>query len=61
MPWEKSRRFRRQVYFVGKQTFVDQKWGTRQPITFRDAEFRHGPAAQLRQVFVPRSRCASCC
>ncbi|MBN2291601.1 MAG: SPFH domain-containing protein, partial [Pirellulales bacterium] len=27
------------VYFIGKQTFLDQKWGTRQPITFRDAEF----------------------
>ncbi|MCA9266077.1 MAG: SPFH domain-containing protein, partial [Planctomycetales bacterium] len=31
-PWEKSP-FRALVYFVGKQTFVDQKWGTRQPIT----------------------------
>ena len=39
MPWEKRHRFRRKVYFVGKQTFVDQKWGTRQPITFRDADF----------------------
>ncbi|HVC98331.1 MAG TPA: SPFH domain-containing protein, partial [Pirellulales bacterium] len=38
VPWEKSP-FQAQVYFVGKQTFVDQKWGTRQPITFRDAEF----------------------
>lgn len=38
MPWEKSP-FQAQVYFVGKQTFIDQKWGTRQPITFRDADF----------------------
>jgi membrane protease subunit (stomatin/prohibitin family) len=38
MPWEKSP-FQAAVYFVGKQTFVDQKWGTRQPITFRDADF----------------------
>lgn len=38
IPWEKSP-FQAQVYFVGRQTFVDQKWGTRQPITFRDAEF----------------------
>jgi membrane protease subunit (stomatin/prohibitin family) len=38
IPWEKSP-FQAQVYFVGKQTFLDQKWGTRQPITFRDAEF----------------------
>ncbi len=36
--WEKSP-FRALVYFVGKQTFVDQKWGTRQPILLRDAEF----------------------
>ena len=37
-PWEKSP-FRALVYFVGKQTFVDQKWGTRQPILLRDKEF----------------------
>lgn len=38
IPWERSP-FQAQVYFVGKQTFLDQKWGTRQPIAFRDAEF----------------------
>ena len=38
MPWEKSP-FQAQVYFVGKQTFLDQKWGTRQPITVRDKDF----------------------
>jgi len=38
IPWEKSP-FQCQVYFFGKQTFLDQKWGTRQPITFRDADF----------------------
>ena len=38
IPWEKSP-FQCQVYYVGKQTFLDQKWGTRQPFTFRDAEF----------------------
>lgn len=31
--------FQAQVYFIGKQTFIDQKWGTRQPITIRDADF----------------------
>lgn len=31
--------FQAQVYFVGKQTFIDQKWGTRQPITIRDSDF----------------------
>ena len=38
IPWEKSP-FQAQVYFIGKQTFLDQKWGTRQPIVFRDQEF----------------------
>jgi len=38
IPWEKSP-FQCSVYFVGKQTFLDQKWGTRQPITFRDRDF----------------------
>ncbi len=38
IPWEKSP-FQASVYFIGKQTFLDQKWGTRQPITVRDKEF----------------------
>jgi membrane protease subunit (stomatin/prohibitin family) len=38
IPWEKSP-FQCQVYYFGKQTFVDQKWGTRQPIAFRDPDF----------------------
>jgi membrane protease subunit (stomatin/prohibitin family) len=38
IPWEKSP-FQCLVYFIGKQTFLDQKWGTRQPIPFRDKEF----------------------
>ena len=38
IPWEKSP-FQASVYFVGKQTFLDQKWGTPQPIPFRDHDF----------------------
>lgn len=38
LPWEKSP-FQCAVYFIGLQTFVDQKWGTRQPIAFRDPDF----------------------
>jgi len=38
IPWEKSP-FQCQVYFVGLQTFLDQKWGTRQPIILRDEDF----------------------
>lgn len=38
IPWEKSP-FQALVYFVGRQTFLDQKWGTRQPIILRDQQF----------------------
>lgn len=38
IPWEKSP-FTASVYYVGKQDFIDQKWGTRQPITLRDKDF----------------------
>jgi len=38
IPWEKSP-FQAQVFFIGLQTFLDQKWGTRQPITVRDKDF----------------------
>ncbi len=38
IPWEKSP-FQASVYFVGKQVFLDQKWGTRQPIPIRDPDF----------------------
>lgn len=38
IPWEKSP-FTASVYFVGKQDFIDQKWGTRQPLTIRDKDF----------------------
>ena len=37
-PWEKSP-FQASVYFFGKQTFLDQKWGTKQPILYRDPDF----------------------
>ena len=37
-PFEKSP-FQACVYFIGKQTFIDQRWGTRNPITVRDPQF----------------------
>jgi len=37
-PFERSP-FQAQVYFVGMQTFMDQRWGTRQPIMVRDPDF----------------------
>jgi membrane protease subunit (stomatin/prohibitin family) len=30
--------FQAQVYFVSRQTYTDMKWGTKEPITFRDSE-----------------------
>lgn len=38
IPWQKSP-FQALVYFIGKQTFIDQRWGTPQPITLRDKDF----------------------
>lgn len=37
IPWEKSP-FQASVYFIGMQQFIDLKWGTKQPIAFRDKE-----------------------
>lgn len=30
--------FQAQVYFISRQTFTDMKWGTKEPIVFRDTE-----------------------
>lgn len=38
IPWDRAP-FQACVYFVGKQRFIDQGWGTRQPITIQDPEF----------------------
>ncbi len=32
--------FRAEVYFVSQRTFTDLKWGTAEPILFRDSEFK---------------------
>jgi membrane protease subunit (stomatin/prohibitin family) len=32
--------FRAEVYFVSQRTFTDLKWGTVEPILFRDSEFK---------------------
>lgn len=37
VPWTESP-FQAQVYFVAKKTFIDMKWGTKEPILFRDTE-----------------------
>ena len=35
---DKGSPFRAEVYFVNKKTFTDMKWGTKEPIIFRDKE-----------------------
>ncbi len=37
-PFERSP-FQACVYYIGKQTFIDQRWGTRTPITVKDPHF----------------------
>jgi membrane protease subunit (stomatin/prohibitin family) len=32
--------FRSEVFFVGKQLFTNLKWGTREPVLFRDSELK---------------------
>ncbi|MBN2432070.1 MAG: SPFH domain-containing protein [Acidobacteria bacterium] len=38
LPFGGQSPFRAQVYFVSLQTFLDMKWGTKEPIVFRDSE-----------------------
>ncbi len=38
LPFGFTSPFRVQVVFVSKRTFLDQKWGTREPVVFRDQE-----------------------
>jgi len=37
-PFSGESPFRVSVVFVNKRTFIDQKWGTREPVVFRDSE-----------------------
>ena len=38
LPFGGTSPFRVSVVFVNKRTFIDQKWGTREPVVFRDSE-----------------------
>jgi membrane protease subunit (stomatin/prohibitin family) len=38
LPFGGTSPFQAQVYFVSRQTFTDMKWGTKEPIAFRDSE-----------------------
>jgi len=38
LPWGMTSPLRAEVYFVNLKTFVDLKWGTRDPVAFKDTE-----------------------
>jgi membrane protease subunit (stomatin/prohibitin family) len=38
IPWGMTSPLRAEVYFVNMKTFTNQKWGTRDPVAFRDCE-----------------------
>src|SRR5258708_12525724 len=38
IPFGGTSPFQAQVYFISRQTFTDMKWGTKEPIVFRDSE-----------------------
>jgi len=39
LPFGGTSPFRADVYYVNRKVFTDMKWGTKEPIPFRDAEF----------------------
>ncbi|MBW1866610.1 MAG: SPFH domain-containing protein [Deltaproteobacteria bacterium] len=38
LPWGMTSPLRAEVYFVNMKTFTDLKWGTRDPVAFKDSE-----------------------
>ena len=38
IPWAMTSPFRAEVYFVNMKVFTDLKWGTRDPVAFKDSE-----------------------
>jgi len=41
LPWGFKSPFRCEVYFVNRKTFTNLKWGTREPVIFRDSRLGH--------------------
>ncbi|MBN1885083.1 MAG: SPFH domain-containing protein [Candidatus Krumholzibacteriota bacterium] len=37
LPWGFTSPFRAEVYFANMKTFLDQKWGTKDPVAFKDS------------------------
>lgn len=40
MPFGGTSPFRADVYYVNRKVFTDMKWGTKEPVLFRDTEFQ---------------------
>jgi membrane protease subunit (stomatin/prohibitin family) len=40
MPFGGTSPFRADVYYVNRKVFTDMKWGTKEPVLFRDSEFQ---------------------
>jgi len=38
LPWGFKSPFRAEVYFVNMKTFINQKWGTKDPVAFKDSK-----------------------
>jgi membrane protease subunit (stomatin/prohibitin family) len=38
LPWGFKSPFRAEVYFVNMKTFLNQKWGTKEPVAFKDSK-----------------------
>jgi membrane protease subunit (stomatin/prohibitin family) len=41
LPWGFKSPFRCEVYFVNRKTFTNLKWGTREPVIFKDQQLGH--------------------
>ena len=50
LPWGFTSPFRAEVYFVNLKVFTNMKWGTRDPVAFKDTQLGAHPAARLRQL-----------
>ena len=40
LPFGGTSPFRAEIYFINRKTFTDLKWGTKDPVVFRDAELK---------------------
>jgi membrane protease subunit (stomatin/prohibitin family) len=60
MNWDKlfQSPFKSDVYFFSTRQQLAQRWGTTQPVTIRDKDFRRDPAARLWHLLLAHRRSA---